>query len=39
MIQDESDDRFILQPDFNRGITEMKKSGLYEILIYERHLP
>jgi L-fuconolactonase len=40
IIQDETDDRFILQPDFNRGITEMKKSGLvYEILIYERHLP
>ena len=40
IVQDEPDDRFLLRPDFNRGITEMKKSGLvYEILIYERHLP
>jgi L-fuconolactonase len=40
IIQDEPDDRFILQSDFNRGITELKKSELvYEILMYERHLP
>ena len=40
VIQDEPDDHFILRPDFNRGIAEMKGSGLvYEILIHERHLP
>lgn len=40
IIQDEPEDRFILRPDFNRGIAAMKDSGLvYEILIRERHLP
>ena len=39
VIQAEDDD-FILGSDFNRGITTMLSSGLvYEILIYERHLP
>ena len=40
IVQDEPDERFILRPDFNRGIAAMTGSGLvYEILIYERHLP
>ena len=40
VIQSEPDDDFILGNDFNRGITAMLPSGLvYEILIYERHLP
>jgi L-fuconolactonase len=40
VVQDEPDDNFILGPDFNRGIAAMQSSGLvYEILIYERHLP
>ena len=40
IIQSETDDEFILRDDFNRGITTMLASGLvYEILIYERHLP
>jgi L-fuconolactonase len=40
LIQDEPDDEFILRPDFNRGIAELQPSGLvYDILIFERHLP
>ena len=40
VIQSEADDDFILSDDFNRGIKTMLSSGLvYEILIYERHLP
>ena len=40
VIQAEPDDDFILRSDFNRGIASMLPSGLvYEILIYERHLP
>ena len=40
VIQSEPDDDFILRSDFNRGINTMLSSGLvYEILIYQRHLP
>lgn len=40
VIQAEPDDEFALRNDFNRGITTMLSSGLvYEILIYERHIP
>lgn len=40
VIQSEPDDDFILGSEFNRGIAAMLSSGLvYEILIYERHLP
>jgi L-fuconolactonase len=40
VIQAEPDDDFILRKDFNDGIAAMLSSGLiYEILIYERHLP
>ena len=40
LIQDEPDDEFILRADFNRGIAELQRSGLvYDILIFERHLP
>lgn len=40
IIQSEPDDDFILGREFNRGITLLQSSGLvYEILIYERHLP
>lgn len=39
-IHDESDDRFILRDDFNRGISAMKEYNLrYDILIFEKHLP
>ena len=40
IIQGEPDDEFILQEDFNRGIRVIGGRGLvYDILIYERHLP
>ncbi len=40
VIQDETDDNFILRDDFNRGIASMHGTGLaYDILIHERHLP
>lgn len=40
VIQEESDDNFLLREDFNSGISAMLGSGLvYDILIYERQLP
>src|SRR5439155_18071345 len=40
VVQAEPDDEFILRPDFNAGIRELARKGLvYDILIYERHLP
>lgn len=40
IIQAEPDDDFILREDFNRGVRAMQPSGLvYDILIFERHLP
>jgi len=40
IIQAEPDDEFILRDDFNRGIKSLHGSGLvYDVLIYERHLP
>ncbi|MBT9331903.1 amidohydrolase family protein [Paracidobacterium acidisoli] len=40
VIQDEPDENFILGEAFNRGIRALLPTGLvYEILIYERHLP
>ena len=40
VIQDEADDYFILRKDFNRGVSLLKKYDLvYEILIFEKHLP
>jgi len=40
VVQSEPDDNFILRSDFNRGIDALLSSGLvYEILIFERHLP
>ena len=39
-LQDEPDDDFMLRKDFNRGIRTVTAAGLvYDILIYERHLP
>ncbi|MEI7823020.1 MAG: amidohydrolase family protein [Verrucomicrobiota bacterium] len=39
VVQDESDDRFILGADFNRGVSVLKDFGLvYDILIFERQL-
>lgn len=40
VIQSEPDDDFILRDDFNRGIKSLAGTGLvYDILIYEKHLP
>jgi L-fuconolactonase len=40
VVQDEPDDRFILREDFNAGVRALADYGLvYDILIYERHLP
>ena len=40
VIQGEKDENFILREDFNAGIRALRGSGLvYDILIYERHLP
>ena len=40
IVQSEPDDRFLLQPDFLRGIAALEEFDLtYDILIYTRHLP
>jgi L-fuconolactonase len=40
VVQSEPDDRFLMQPDFIRGITALEEFDLaYDILIYARHLP
>jgi L-fuconolactonase len=40
VVQGESDDRFLLQPDFLRGIAALEEFDLaYDILIYPKHLP
>jgi L-fuconolactonase len=39
IVQSEPDDRFLLQPEFLRGISLLEEFGLtYDILIYPRHL-
>lgn len=40
IVQSEIDDRFLLQPDFLRGISALEEFDLaYDILIYTKHLP
>jgi len=40
VIEAEPDDQFILRDDFNRGIKALAPTGIvYDILIYEKHLP
>ena len=40
IVQGEPDDRFLLRPDFCRGIARLEQFGLaYDILIFPRHLP
>lgn len=40
VVQAEPDDRFLLQPDFQRGVSALEEFGLtYDILIYTKHLP
>lgn len=40
IVQSEPDDRFLLQPEFLRGMSALEDFGLaYDILIYAKHLP
>lgn len=40
IVQDETDDNYILRPDFQAGIGQLERFHLaYDILIFERHLP
>lgn len=40
VVQDEPDDDFILRDDFSRGVSLLREFRLvYDILIFERHLP
>ncbi len=40
VVQDEPDDRFLLRPDFQRGLAQLEEHDLtYDILIYPRQLP
>ncbi len=40
VVQGEPDDRFLLRPEFMRGIAALEEFDLaYDILIYTRHLP
>jgi L-fuconolactonase len=40
VIQDEPDEQYILSDAFNRGVSRLRGTALvYDILIYERHLP
>jgi L-fucono-1,5-lactonase len=40
VLHDEPDDDYMLRPDFDRGIGQLRQFGLtYDILIFERHLP
>jgi L-fuconolactonase len=40
VVQDEPDDRFLLRPDFCRGVAMLEEFGLsYDILVHPRHLP
>lgn len=40
VLQDEADDEYMLRPDFNEGVRAVTAAGLvYDILIFERHLP
>ncbi len=40
VVQDEPDDRFVLQDEFQRGISRLAPLGLaYDLLVYPRQLP
>ena len=40
VVQGEPDDRFLLRPEFLRGVSTLEEFDLaYDILIYARHLP
>jgi L-fuconolactonase len=40
VLQGETDDAYMLRPDFERGVRALTRRGLaYDVLIFERHLP
>jgi L-fuconolactonase len=40
IVQGEPDDRFLLKPEFTRGVALLEEMGLaYDILVFPRHLP
>jgi L-fuconolactonase len=40
VVQDEPDDRFVMRPEFKRGVAQLAEFGLaYDLLLYPRHLP
>jgi L-fucono-1,5-lactonase len=40
VVQDESDDYFMMRPEFKRGIAQLAEFGLaYDLLLHPRHLP
>ena len=40
VVHDEPDDRFMLRPEFRRGIEQLHEFGLtYDLLLFPRHLP
>ncbi|MGC2402008.1 MAG: amidohydrolase family protein [Acidobacteriaceae bacterium] len=40
VLHDEPDDRFMLLPEFRRGIAQLKEFGLaYDLLLFPKHLP
>lgn len=40
IVQSEPDDRFLMRPEFLRGIAALEEFGFaYDVLIYARHLP
>jgi L-fuconolactonase len=40
VLQGEADDRYMLRPEFRRGIAKLAEFGLvYDLLLYPRHLP
>ena len=40
VVQDEPDDEFMLQPEFRRGIGQLREFDLtYDLLLFPRHLP
>ena len=40
VLQDEPDDRFMLRPEFRRGIARLREFNLtYDLLLFPRHLP
>ena len=40
IVQAETDDEFMLRPDFRDGVSQLRERGLtYDLLLYPRHLP